>query len=284
MYQLDNQKQAMDDASSRRNQAGFSLIEVVVATAVMMVVLGAVFSLLKDSMKVSMTTYELTDAQENLRTAHEFIHRDLMNTGDGLGTMSNILLPTAFVEDYITATPNAEPSAGVTTLGIVTSDDHLAPLADRITILEVDPDFTFNSLKTIPLASNAVTTSGSGSKIKIPGSGSTGMSEFTEGEVYFLSSSVGATFGTITGISGRNLEFDNDDDYGLNKGTIETIGAGTTAALWRMKIIHYYVTSAGLLKRRVFGVKGSAYHDATVAEHVKPAINYSWIETDDEGL
>ncbi len=284
MYQFNNQKQAMHDASQRRHQAGFSLLEVVVATTVMLIVVGAVFSLLRDSMKVAMTTYELTDAQENLRISHEFIHRDLMNTGDGLGTMSNILVPTLFVQTYVTAIPNADVvgSPGVTTLGIITSDDKLAPLADRITIMEVDPDFLFNALKTIPLDSSAITSNSQGSKITIPAGDP--MTKFTKGEVYFVTSNLGGTFGTVTGITGRKLEFDTtstDDPSGLNlKKTIETIGAGTAAALWRMRIIHYYVTSAGLLKRRVFGVPGSGYQDGIVAEHVKTLqFGYSWIYT-----
>src|SRR5688572_358004 len=39
-------------------------------------------------------------------------------------------------------------------------------------------------------------------------------------------------------------------------------------SLQRMRIIHYYIDSNGLLKRRVFGDIGAAYRDSTIAEHV----------------
>jgi hypothetical protein len=39
-------------------------------------------------------------------------------------------------------------------------------------------------------------------------------------------------------------------------------------AIMRMQIIQYYVTSNGLLTRRVIGVPGTGFRDSVVAEHV----------------
>jgi len=36
----------------------------------------------------------------------------------------------------------------------------------------------------------------------------------------------------------------------------------------RVKIIHYYVTSGGLLMRRVLGVRGGGFSGSLIAEHV----------------
>src|SRR3977135_1017011 len=71
-------------SSTRPNQEGFSIIEMMIAVGIMVIVTAAVCSLMRDSIRVSKTTYELTDAQENLRTAQEYVNRDLMNAGDGL--------------------------------------------------------------------------------------------------------------------------------------------------------------------------------------------------------
>ena len=57
---------------------------------------GAVVSLVKSSMSIATATYELTDAQESLRTAQEFISRDLMSAGDGLRSMTYIPVTTDF--------------------------------------------------------------------------------------------------------------------------------------------------------------------------------------------
>jgi hypothetical protein len=254
---------------------------------------------MRDSMKVAMTTYEMTDAQQNMRTAQQFISRDLMNAGDGLNSISYIRVPLAFVTGYITRNPVTTPSTpGIINLGIFTSDNNLAaniavtgavPAAnlrtgtDRQTILAIDPDVAAISLS--PAAINAA-----GSIITIPAGPL--MSGFTLGEIYFLTSSEGATFCTITAIdsAARQLTFANGDTYGLNStgsgGHIETISATSTVAtsLQRMRIIQYYVTSTGLLMRRIFGIPKSGFRDSIIAEHVLDVqFNYSLITTDTSG-
>src|SRR5688572_13083075 len=156
MFQIDNQKRALREGLPRPNNEGFSLLEVIIATTVMLIVVGAVFSLVQSSMKVAMTTYELTDAQQNLRTAHEFINRDVMNAGDGLKSINHVRVPVNFHNDYITLTPVPTPEAGIGKLAIFTTDNNVpagtaitgaSPAAnvragtDRQTILEIDPEF-----------------------------------------------------------------------------------------------------------------------------------------------
>src|SRR5437667_12392666 len=87
--------------SKIHNEAGFSLIEMRIAMGVMLIIAGGAFSLMKSSMKVSQATYELTDANENIRTAQEFIDRDLSNAGDGLNSLGGIRVTTAFTASYI---------------------------------------------------------------------------------------------------------------------------------------------------------------------------------------
>lgn len=300
MFQIENQRSAMR-ASKSRNQEGFSLIEALVAITVMIVVVGAVFSLMGDSIKVATVTYELTDAQQNLRTAHEFIGRDLMNAGDGLENIGNIRVPAAFVTSYVTLAPVTDAATpGIINLGIFTTDNNVpantavtgaVPAAivrtatDRQTILEQDREFLFNGLNSIGLAATAINPAGS--TITIPAGDP--ISAFTVGEVYFLTSSAGGTFCTITSINAgaRLLSFVASDPYGLNQpgavGHIWAISGGRTLAtsLQRMKMIQYYVTSTGLLMRRVFGVPGSGFRESMVAEHVVDVqFNYSLITTD----
>jgi prepilin-type N-terminal cleavage/methylation domain-containing protein len=292
MSHIDNQRRPQREYSPGLNHAGFSMIEMMVSVTLMLVVVAAVFSLVRDSMKVAATTYEMTDAQQNLRTAQEFINRDLLNAGDGLESISNIIVPAAFVTSYITLNP-------LPTLGIFTTDNNVPAATvvtgaltattlrtgtDRQTILELDPEFLFNGLRSISLSPAAISTTGI--TITIPAGDP--MTTFTVGEIYFLSSAVGATFGTVTAINSttRQLSFAIGDACGLNLttgGNIKIISAiGTLAtSLQRMKIIQYYVTSTGLLMRRVFGVPGSGFRDSMIAEHVLDVqFNYSLITTD----
>lgn len=276
------------------NQEGFSIFEMLVAITVMLVVTSAVLSLVKSSTSIATASYELTDAQENLRTAHEYINRDLMNAGDGLKSMTYIPVNTLFVTKFLSLTPIADATmpAGVTNLGILTTDNDVpagtpvkapspapspvpSPVvvltgSDRQTILEIDPDPT--NIQIVPTAINTA-----GSIITLPTG--TNMAAFTVGEIYFLTSSKGGTFAAITAkdATNRQLTFANGDYCGLNttgsSGRIRDIAYSSTGtyvptALQRMRIIQYYVDSNKLLMRRVFGDKGQAFRDSTIAEHI----------------
>ena len=119
----------MSPSFPRNGQAGFSLIEMIIALTVMLVLTGAVFSLMRGSMVISSTAYELTDAQENLRFAQEFINRDLMNAGDGLQSVSKIQIPQNFVTNYLTLNPIIDAADGmpngIVNVGILTSDNQV---------------------------------------------------------------------------------------------------------------------------------------------------------------
>ena len=286
----------MKQSCQARNQQGFSLVELMVAMGVMLIISGAVFSLMRDSLKVTVATYELTDAQEGLRSAQESINRDLLNTGDGLRSISTILAAPAFVSNYITRTPVAGSP-----IGILTTDNDLpagtavpqsSPAAtirtgtDRQTILAIDPAFV-NGTGGSAVTPTAISADG-GSITVLVGD----LPKFTIGEIYFLTSSAGSTFGAITSIdsANRNLIFGNGDACGLNLtgngGYIKAISASGTLAtsLRRVKMTQYYVTSTGLLMRRVFGVKGTAFRESAVAEHVlNVQFTYSMATTDSTG-
>lgn len=290
----------MNPRLKQKNQRGFSLIEMLIAIIVMLVVTSAVFSLMGNSMKVANATYEMTDVQETLRTAQEYVNRDLMNAGDGLKTVSIIRIPQAFVTSYLTRNPivDADMPAGIINLGILTSDNNV-PVAtavlgsnpattvrqdtDRQTIIEIDSEF-------IAITPSAVDPNGTW--ITLPAG--TDMNLFQTGEIYYLSSSVGGAFGTITGVTAgtRTLSFavGGADVYGLNlagaNNNIKVISTDGTVAtsLQRMKIIHYYVNADGMLMRRVFGVRNAGFRESIIAEHVlNVQFNYSLDMTDAAG-
>lgn len=278
----------------RKGQAGFSVFEMIIAVGVMVVLTATIVALLRDTLKVTGATYEITDAQESLRISQEYINRDLMNAGDGLKSISTIRVPTAFVTNYLTRNPVADTSlpSGATNLGIITSDNDLPAstavvgsspavnyrtASDRQTILEIDSTFTPIALPASPTASINST----GSTIKVS---SSDIGRFTVGEIYFVTSALGATFVTITAkdTSTRILTFATGDTYGLNLtgngGHLKAISSNGTLAtsLMRMKIIHYYVNANKLLMRREFGIKGGGFRDSIIAEHVlNVQFNYS---------
>lgn len=280
MFDINKRKPAINQNTQRTDQDGFSLIELMVAITVMTIVVGAVFSLMRDSMKVAAATYELTDAQENLRMAQEIINRDLMFAGAGLKSISTIRAPLAFATSYMTLTP-VVTSPGIVSLGIITTDNNVpagttvpvtAPVAtirtntDRQTIMEIDSSFT-------PISP---TINASGSTLTFTAADYAINGTFTAGEIYFLTSTLGGTFCVITGVDNVNkqLTFASADTYGLNLtgagGHINFISTGGTlpTSLQRMRMIQYYVTTTGMLMRRIFGVPKLGFRESIVAEHV----------------
>ena len=293
---------------TQHNQEGFSLIEMMIAVTVMVLVSSAVVTLMKSSMIITTANYELTDAQQNVRTAQEFINRDLMNAGDGLKTISKIYVPNGFMTNYITLTPIADAAmpANVRNLGILTTDNQVpeftnvvganpattvlsGPLTtdktDRQTILEIDPQFIPATPSAINLAGTVVT---------LPAGSD--MTQFTVNEIYYLSTAIGGTFATVTAINNgtRQLTFLDGDLYGLNlAGAANLIKLVTTngtlpTSLTRMRMIHYYVNANRFLMRRVYGAKCLAapvvctgFQESVIAEHVNNVqFKYSLDQTD----
>jgi prepilin-type N-terminal cleavage/methylation domain-containing protein len=261
------------------HQAGFSLMELLIAMAIMVLITGAAFALIQGSLKFTTATFNMTDAQQNLRTAQEFINRDLTTSGDGLKSIGTIQVPLGFVTNYLTLAPVLV--SGQPNLAIVTTDDDVAgttavPQAspavtvrdktDRLTLLMQDTTFP-----TVSLAVGKITFVGSDTKIVVPDA-----TKFRAGEIYAVTSQNSAAFGVISSINnGTNtLTLTNGDVYGLNQtaaGTpIYAVSQGGAAAttIMRIQIIHYFVDSNKHLVRRTFGVSNFAFIDSVIAEHV----------------
>jgi prepilin-type N-terminal cleavage/methylation domain-containing protein len=291
----------MNSRIKKNNENGFSLVELVIAVAVMLIITGGIFTLMRSSLTISKATYELTDAQENLRISQEYINRDLLNAGDGLKSVSKIRLPQTFVTSYLTLNPIIDSTDGMPTgiinLGILTSDNQVpgttsvpgaSPaatvlnLTDRHTVLEVDSTF-------IPLTA---TINSAGTLATFPSG--TDMTLFTVGEIYHFNSSLGSTFATVTAIDSgnRRLSFGvgGADSIGLNlsgnSNNLKVISSNGTisTSMQRMLMIHYYVNNNKLLMRRVFGGRGAIFRDSIVAEHVlNVQFKYSLETTDSSG-
>lgn len=279
------------------NQKGFSLIELLIVLVITLVILGAVFSLMRGTIITANNNYEMTAAAQGLRNAQEFISRDLLIVGDGLKGISNIWLPTTFVTGYLTARKAnfIDPlNQGFVSVGAVVSDEKVpagvnvqnispattvSPGTDRISMLAVDPSF---SPVTLPANSTNVTTG----EIVIPG-GST--SSFKVGEIYYLTGSGNGTFGAVTRKTGTSIFWEEGDSFGLNRlgnaGNIAPasgIDGKQPSTLLRVNIIHYFVDAERKLIRRVFGVKEKSFIDNTVAEHVV-GLKFSYVLKPDSG-
>ena len=276
---------------NHKSQAGYSLLELLVGMGVMIVIVGATMAIVNGSLKFSHSTFHVTDTEESLRTAHELINRDLTSAGDGLKSIGTITVPLAFASNWLTRTTvvdSGDPTHHQ--LGLITSDDAIplntavpsaSPAAtfrestDRISMLIQDKDF--NNGNAVSLLPGKITVVGTVTNLLV---GSTNIGLFQAGEIYAIISQNSAAFGTVTAVdpTTNTVLMANGDPFGLNQTgltapftTVSGIVAGLStqnASIIRLQIIQYYVTSAGMLMRRVFGVKGGGFTETPVAEHV----------------
>lgn len=260
-------------------------MELLVVMVLTMIILAAVFSLMRSAITTANANFEMTAATQGLRNAQEYITRDVLVAGDGLKGLANIWLPTAFVSQNLTARAASaiDPTGqGFINTGMIISDDNVPAgtairystpainvlaLSDRLTILTRDPSFS-----PIDLAASDVNYNNG--QINTPAART---SDFTGGEIYFLSNGVAGVFGTITNVDtgGNTITMGNGDVYGLNRtGATGQIASVTNngrypTLLQRVQIIQYFVDAQNRLVRRVFGVKSSGYIDSVVAEHLE---------------
>lgn len=280
----------MKDRDYKNSEHGFSLLEVLIAIVVMMVVTGAIFGLMRDSMKTSHAALEMSDAQESARTGHEYLTRDLINTGDGLNSLTNIRVPKNFVTNYLSSNPVPEATPGFINLGLITADNNVAAntavlgtapmvtvrsapyLTDRITILQMERPEIFTP---ITLAAGALTYTDGYAAVS-----PADINRFSIGEIYFITSGNGGVFATVTdrkfvGTPNPFVVFGAGDVFGLNSlGDDSQLDFITgdhdprlSVSICRMKVIHYYINSDGLLVRRVFGVRNEGFNESVIAEH-----------------
>src|SRR5438105_3724234 len=174
------------------NQAGFSMMELLISMATMTVITGAAFALIGSSIRFTNSTFHMTDAEQTLRTAHEVINRDLTTAGDGLKGIGTIKVPTAFVANYLTLTPDPSDPNYVN-LALVVSDDsvpsttavlqsnparNVLGASDRMTMLSQDSSF-----QTVSLLAGKITSSGSNTNIVVAAAE---LSRFQVGEIYAI--------------------------------------------------------------------------------------------------
>lgn len=277
-----------------RRQAGFSLVELMVAMTLMLIVLASVFALMRDSIRVSTTTYEMTDAQQSLRVIQEYLNRDLITAGDGFRSVSEPRLPRDFVNTYLTSVP----AVNYVDLGIINSGNNVPantvvpasptqaastvmPNTDRIVMLAEDRDPNFPVTGTRDNSSRFTVSAADRVKFQI-------------GEIYFITA--GGSRSSFVQIKGLNEGSNNKIRCGENGGGggvtelgLNTVPAGgnsaidyvsnggtTTFQIKRVQIVTYFINADGLLIRRVFGIRGTnivaanerAFADSVIAEQV----------------
>ncbi|MBI3262490.1 MAG: prepilin-type N-terminal cleavage/methylation domain-containing protein [Acidobacteria bacterium] len=106
----------MGPRAIKTDQRGFTIVELLMATAIIMIVTGALFGLLNPAQGTFQAQPEAADMQQRLRVAIDALHKDLLMAGAGtysgaaVGMLNNFFAP---VVPYRVGTQNADPARGV---------------------------------------------------------------------------------------------------------------------------------------------------------------------------
>lgn len=125
-----------------RSQAGFTIIEMMVATIIMMAVTGTVFSLLNPSSGTFQTQPEVSDMQQRLRVGVDSLQKDLIMAGagtylgGGAGALLNFFAP---VLPYRSGTVDNDPAKGVYYRPDTISVIYVPPTPAQTTIRDAMP-------------------------------------------------------------------------------------------------------------------------------------------------
>ncbi|MBI4484509.1 MAG: prepilin-type N-terminal cleavage/methylation domain-containing protein [Acidobacteria bacterium] len=235
------------------SESGFTLLELLVATALSLVVLGAAFTAFQSMADANDGAVLLSDVNLNLRNSLTLITRDLVSAGRDI-PVGGIPIPSGADADPLvrpapTGVALTFPAADGT-LAAVTTGQALGPIingvaTDMITVLMSDPllDLTSEFLTDVAADGSSVTVDPA-IPIDDPVIG------VAAGDLIMLSNSLGFAIQMVTGRTGQVIEFAEGDPMNLNQrdtgqGTIIQLqsapGEYPPTSAMRVLMISYYI-------------------------------------------
>jgi prepilin-type N-terminal cleavage/methylation domain-containing protein len=238
-------------------QLGFSMLELLVATAIMVIIVAISLSTLQQAFRANEGVALLADMTENLRAGMNYITRDVIQTGEGIPT-GGIPIPYGTGLKTINrpspvGTAYTFPST-YTTIPAVTPGPSLGPTVlrptDMITVLYADNTYPLQQNPVVCPATNASCTPVCNGILKAPGGTLTITFDLTcanlsketilikAGDLVMLTNNQGSVLQTVTGVSipANTLTFASGDAFNLNnndnpggspQGTLGTIESPT---------------------------------------------------------
>ncbi|HEY7790566.1 MAG TPA: prepilin-type N-terminal cleavage/methylation domain-containing protein [Vicinamibacterales bacterium] len=237
-----------------RDSRGFTLIELMISTTIVLIILGGALTAFRNGLNVNDAATEIGDSSQNLRAGTDLMVRDLLQTGAGIPT-GGIPLPAGAGATAINrpsppgTTLTFDASLGV--LPAVSPGAGIGPVidgqaTDMVTLLYADATLSLNQT---PLT--AIATDGSSMTVDA-GTPITDTDNGIEvGDLIMFSNALGNALQMVTRVSGgQTVYFDAGDPMNLNQrgaaaGTIMQLQSGggafppTTAT--RVEMITFYV-------------------------------------------
>ena len=244
---------------TKDRHCGFTLVEFMIASALMMVMLGATFTLMNNLFTANTTMQLILNTQQNLRVAMNTISRDVTMAGTGL-TDSGVPVPNGTNSAKL-ARPGLGVVCGVTTVGCIPTP------GDVLAILSPGDGAGPNSTDALTIATDDQTSSTTWVTTSITTDGTvvnftpeirSGSGLMSVKDLFLFNNANGTVFGCVTKVSTTQsqAEFKAGDALNINQPTAQfgNIGKGldngdnpatfppTTAV--RVLLITYYIDNS----------------------------------------
>jgi prepilin-type N-terminal cleavage/methylation domain-containing protein len=233
---------------------GFSLVEMLIGTTIMVVVLGATMSSLNNSLVLNENTVLIADLQQNLRAGMNFLDRDFANAGWGIPT-GGLPIPTGNGANPVNRP--GPPGTAYTfspalTISAVNPGAGLGPVSvgratDMVNILYADNLLPLSQRPLDAIAANGVSmTVNAGTPI-------TGVNyPIRAGDLIQFSNALGHALQYVTRVAGQVVFFDAGDPLNLNQpaapaGSImqlQSAGVFPPTTATRVLLVTYYLDLA----------------------------------------
>lgn len=242
-----------------KKQAGFTLVEFLVATIVSLVVLGAAVMIYRDSARANSSVTQTSDMSDNIRVGMNLIVQDLIQTGTGIPT-GGIAIPnttnaagcnTGMQVNRPPASlkltfqgpnpanagcnvvlPAIEPGAALGP-AVTSPDGTTSPASDVMTVLYADNSLALDGKSINSAACPLGTIAADGSSVTFDlacvNIGAAGI-PVNPGDLIMFSNVNGNCIQTVTSVNAQTLNFAAADAFGLN-GRTTTEAAGTILQL-----------------------------------------------------
>jgi type II secretory pathway pseudopilin PulG len=209
-----------------RSEAGFTIIEMLIATVIMLVVTGAVFTVMNPNQGIYQTQPEMSDMQQRMRVGADSLQRDLVMAGAGTylgqsaGALTNFFAP---VMPYRSGEAYSDPDHGV----------YYRP--DAISVLYVPPSPAQTTVRDgMPMSSSELKVE---AQLNCDPGKKNGLCGFEEGMRVIIFDPSGAWDAmTITNVQDAALHLQHNRDKLTNP-------YGTDAAITQVAMHTYYLES-----------------------------------------
>ena len=254
----------LKEVKSHGSEAGFSMLELIIAMIIFLVVTGSIWGLLRVAQQGRAVVNQQVDLAKNVRLGLNVISRDTYNAGFGYPLRNTVVMPDNRISSLLGIPGDADTTRDTVPPIIAGNNITLNNYntvanirTDQVTFLFKDSTFNLvgagaNAVSQT-LNINAATTNGSGIDEIVPISGVNTACRVND--IYLVTGNTGSTLGLATALSGTDkVQFSNGDVLGFNLtgSTGPLRGITLPASMTRVRMVTYFVASDGTLTRREY--------------------------------